>query len=199
MRLVRGLLGVIAGLLLLVSVALSVLRNIETSSRVLTMATSFASYAIVGYLLVLVILVLLVGKARKASLARLGAGLAVVGLLVHGWWLAPLYVGPGSGIHADLTVMTSNLEFGAGDPNTVVRAATDRHVDVLVLEEVTPFELKQLQDSGLSQLLPRSAGTPATSASGTMVFSRFPLRGVGAVSLTNGGLSVTVGAPKPFR
>lgn len=196
----RGLLGTVAVLVLLVSVLLTVLRNIETGSRLLAMATSFASYAVVGHLVALLVLLLLVRKARRARPWFLaGAALALVGLLLHGWWLAPLYVGPGNGKQTDLTVMTSNLELGAGDPNTVIRAATDRHVDVLVLEEVTPSELEHLQDGGLSELFPNSVGGPADSASGTMVFSTYPLRDKGALPLANGGLSVTVGAPKPFR
>lgn len=196
----RGLLGAFAGLLLAVSIVLSVLRTIGTDSRLLTMATSFASYAVVGFLLALVLLLLIVrsaGRARPWLLA--GVGLALVGVLLQGWWLAPLFVGPGSGKHTDLTVMTANLEFGGADPNTVVRTATDRHVDVLVLEEVTPAELTHLKAAGLSELLPSSVGTPATSASGTMVFSTYDLTDPAPLSLSNGGLSVTVKAPQPFR
>ena len=73
------------------------------------------------------------------------------------------------------------------------------YVDVLVLEEVTPPELRRLRDSGLSELLPHSVGKPATSAAGTMVFSTYPLSGQRPLPVSNGGLSVTVKAPKPFR
>jgi endonuclease/exonuclease/phosphatase (EEP) superfamily protein YafD len=196
----RVLFGVLAGLLLAVSVLLTVLRNIETGSRLLAMATSFASYAFLGYLLALLVLLLLVRKSGRARPWLLtGAGLALVGLVLHGWWLAPLFVGPGGGHRTDLTVMTANLEFGDGDPTTVVRAATDRHVDVLVLEEVTPSELTHLRAAGLSELLPKSAGVPTTSASGTMVFSTYDLTDEAPLPVANGGLSVTVKAPRPFR
>jgi endonuclease/exonuclease/phosphatase (EEP) superfamily protein YafD len=102
-------------------------------------------------------------------------------------------------VRSDLTVMSSNLRFGVGDPDTVVAAATDRKVDVLVLEEVTPTELAALDRAGLSQLLPNQVGRPATTASGTMVFSRYRLGSPNRVLVSNGGLSVEVAAPKPFR
>jgi len=199
-RTLRGLFGAFAGLLLVVSVLLTVLRSIETSSRLLSMATSFASYAVLGYAVALVILLLLVRKTQRARpMVLTGTVLASVGLLLHGWWLAPLFVGPGSGTRSDLTVMSANLQFGVGDPGTVVRTATDRHVDVLVLQEVTPTELTKLQDYGLSQLFPHSVGKPDPSAAGTMVFSTYPLRDQAPLDVSNGGLSVTVAAPKPFR
>ncbi|MGI9158053.1 MAG: endonuclease/exonuclease/phosphatase family protein [Marmoricola sp.] len=200
MRLLRVLLGGFAGLVLLVSVLLSVLRNVDTGVRPLAMATTFASYALVGYVLALVLLLLLVrraGRARPPVLA--GAVLAVAGVLVQGWWTAPLFVGNGGGTRVDLTVMTANLQFGEGDANTIVRTAVDQKVDVLVLEEVTFPEYAGLQRAGLTELLPNRVGEPEKSAAGTMVFSRYRLTDAGQVAVSNGGTAVTVGAPKPFR
>ncbi len=200
MRFLRVVSGGFAVLLLLVSVLLSVLRNLDSRVQLLAMATSFASYALVGYLLALVLLLLLVRKAGRArSWVAAGAVLALVGALFQGWWTAPLFVGNGGGKRVDLTVMTANLQYGEGDANTVVRTAVDRKVDVLVLEELTPPEFARLQQAGLTDLLSNQAGKPDPSAAGTMVFSRYPLSHATPIALSSGGLSVMVGAPKPFR
>ncbi len=181
---------------------LTVLRFVDTSARLPAMATSFASYAVLGFLLALVLLVVLVVLVRRAGRLRpvviAGLVLALAGVVAHGYWLAPLFAGA-SGARTDLVVMTSNLRFGDGDPNTVVRAAADQKVDVLVLEEVTPTELAALNRAGLDELLPHRAGEPASTAIGTMVFTHYPLRGAREIALGNGGLAVDVRAPRPFR
>jgi len=176
-----------------------VLRFVDTSARLPAMATSFASYALLGFLLALLLLLALVRRAgalRPVVIA--GLVLALVGLVAHGYWLSPLFVGE-SGDRTDLTVMTSNLRFGLGDPNTVVRSAAARKADVLVLEEVTPVELVALDRAGLAELLPHRVGQPANTAAGTMVFSRYRLRDPRALALVNGGVAVDVQAPQPFR
>jgi endonuclease/exonuclease/phosphatase family metal-dependent hydrolase len=178
---------------------LTVLRFVDSSARLPAMATSFASYAVLGFLLAMVLIVVLVRRAaRLRPVVVTGLVLALVGVVAHGYWLAPLFVGS-SGARTDLVVMTSNLRFGDGDPNTVVRAAADRKVDVLVLEEVTPTVLAALDRAGLAELLPHRAGEPASTASGTMVFSHYPLGGAGEIALGNGGLAVDVQAPRPFH
>ena len=98
-----------------------------------------------------------------------------------------------------LTVMTSNLEFGQGEAATVVNTVAQRHVDVLVLEEVTPYSLEQLHDAGLDDLLPHHEGQPAAYARGTMVFSHYRLGAARTLPLGNVGLDLTVRAPQPFR
>lgn len=195
----RGFLGVVAVLALAGAATLTTLRLVDTSSRLPAMATAFASYAVVGYLVAFLLLLLVVRRAGRARrLVAAGIVLALVGLVAHGYWLAPQVVG-GHGTRTDLTVMTSNLRFGTGDADTVVRTAADRKVDVLVLEEVTPIELAALDRAGLADLLPNRSGRPYTTASGTMVFSRWRLTAPSPVLVTNGGVAVDVGAPKPFR
>jgi endonuclease/exonuclease/phosphatase (EEP) superfamily protein YafD len=198
---VRGTFGVLATLVLVGSVLLSVLRSIDTGVRLLAMTTSFAAYAVLGFLVSLVVLVLLVRRARgRARLVVLGgSALALAGLLLNGYWLAPLYAGSGAGTKTDLTLMTFNLEYGQGDATTVVGTAVERKVDVLVLEEVTYREYQSLTRAGLAELLPHRAGKPDYSAAGTMVFSRYPLSGASRLQVSNGGLSVTVHAARPFR
>jgi endonuclease/exonuclease/phosphatase (EEP) superfamily protein YafD len=191
--------GVVAAVALAGAATLTVLRFVDTSARLPVMATSFASYAVLGFLLALVLLVVLVPRAgRLRPVVIAGLVLALVGAVAHGYWLAPLFAGA-SGARTDLVVMTSNLRFGLGDPNTVVRAVADGKVDVLVLEEVTPSELIALDRAGLAALLPHRAGEPVITAAGTMVFSRDRLRDARAIALGNGGIAVDVRAPRPFR
>ncbi len=179
--------------------ALTVLRLVDTSARLPALATSFASYAALGWLLALALLLMLLEHAgRHRPVVVAGSALALLGLVAHGCWAFPLFLG-GSGTSADVTVMTSNLRFGSGDPNAVVRGAADGRVDVLVLEEVTPTELVALDRAGLGELLPHRAGAAASTAEGTMVFSQYRLGNEGAVRLGNGGLVVDVAAPQPFR
>jgi endonuclease/exonuclease/phosphatase family metal-dependent hydrolase len=59
--------------------------------------------------------------------------------------------------------------------------------------------LAALDRAGLAELLPHRAGEPASTASGTMVFSHYPLGGAGEIALGNGGLAVDVQAPRPFH
>ena len=99
----------------------------------------------------------------------------MLGLAVQAWVLVPLFTGGGEERRSDLTVMTSNLQFGRGDTTAVVRVVAAEDVDVLVLEEVTPAGLAGLLDAGLAELLPHRRGKPVVTAAGTMVFSRYPL------------------------
>jgi endonuclease/exonuclease/phosphatase (EEP) superfamily protein YafD len=75
----------------------------------------------------------------------------------------------------DLVVMSSNLEYGGADARSVVTAAREHRVDVLVLVEVTPASLERLRIAGLYTLLPESAGQSSQGAGGTIIRSRVPM------------------------
>jgi endonuclease/exonuclease/phosphatase (EEP) superfamily protein YafD len=75
----------------------------------------------------------------------------------------------------DLVVMSANLEYGGADAHTLVRAARQHLVDVLVLLEITPAAVERLRLAGLNTLLPESAGRSSQDAAGTIVRSRLPL------------------------
>lgn len=200
MRWLRGFFGAVAVLLLSGSVALSVLRNLDSGVRLFAMVSAFASYAVVGYLLTLLITGLLLRKSRRCR-RSLWAGVvaSVLGLVVQGVWLAPQFRGDGKAHHADLTLLTANLQYGEADPAVLVRDAIDQKVDVLVLEEVTYAEYAGLKRAGLRDLLPYVAGRPDHSAAGTMVFSTYPLTDPHAIDISTGAVAVEVGAPAPFR
>ncbi len=124
--------------------------------------------------------------------------MAALGLAVQVWFLAPLYVGGATG-KPDVTVLTSNVEYGRGDAATVVRTVASDNVDVLVLEEVTPDGLDNLRSAGLGELLPHRRGVAARSAAGTMVLSRYRLGEERPFEIGNGAVDVVVAAPEPFR
>jgi endonuclease/exonuclease/phosphatase (EEP) superfamily protein YafD len=196
------LFAVLAGLVLAGLGALSVSRFLDTGLRLPVLMASFSSYAVLGYAgLLLACLVALVRSRRTPFVAvavAVVAGLAALGLVGQGWTLAPLFAGGAAG-EPDLTVMTSNLEFGRGDAATVVRTVASDEVDVLVLEEVTPGGLTRLLGAGLADLLPHRVGVPLAGAAGTMVFSGYPLAAPAPFRLANGGLDIEVAAPAPFR
>jgi endonuclease/exonuclease/phosphatase family metal-dependent hydrolase len=148
--------------------------------------------------LVLVICVFALRRAPRRWWVVAGAVIASLGLAVEAWVLVPLFVGGGDG-KSDLTVMTSNLQFGRGDTTAVVRAVAGEDVDILVLEEVTPKALDRLLEAGLAELLPHRGGEAVVGANGTMAFSRFPLTTSRPLQLGKGGVDVQVAAPEPFR
>ena len=57
--------------------------------------------------------------------------------------------------------MSANLEYGGADATSLVAAAREHRVDVLVLIEITPAAVKRLRAAGLDTLLPESVGDRA--------------------------------------
>jgi endonuclease/exonuclease/phosphatase (EEP) superfamily protein YafD len=74
-----------------------------------------------------------------------------------------------------IVTMTSNLRLGEADPAQVVGAVRNHHVDVLMLEELTPEEQTRLLAAGLATLLPFHVSDPRPNAEGTGLWSRYPL------------------------
>ena len=175
------------------------MRFVHTEMRWHVLLTSFSSYAVIGFLLVLVGCAVALRRAPRPWWLVLGAVVAGLGLAVQAWVLVPLFTGGGEDRRSDLTVMTSNLQFGRGDTTAVVRLVATEDVDVLVLEEVTPKGLDGLLAAGLAERLPHRIGKPVVTAAGTMVFSRYPLTTPRTLTLGKGGLDVRVAAPDPFR
>jgi endonuclease/exonuclease/phosphatase (EEP) superfamily protein YafD len=78
----------------------------------------------------------------------------------------------------DFVVMSANLEFGRADAQSLMTAAREHRVDVLVLIEITPAALTRLKAAGLDTLLPESVGESSQAAGGTIIRSRFPMTSV---------------------
>lgn len=182
---VRRTVAVLAGLALAAGLVLTGLRLAGGDTRQVAWGQAFAPWAIPAYavavLLASGLLALLVRSGRTSVRRTVLAclGVALVGLVLHVVWVAPMYVGSAAEPDEDtLTVMTANLRLGEAEPEDVVAAAADDDVDLLVVQEITPEALDGLERSGIAALLPHRGGTPGPGATGTMAFSRTPVAAV---------------------
>lgn len=190
LRLLVGL--VVAGLLggALAVTAMRVLQP-DTDLGVLLAALSPLAFAAYTFVAVLV----LVRAVRRRGVALLVLVVALAGVGLHGWWLAPLYTGaappPATGTER-FVVMSANVEgvTGAG-ARDVVRVASDRRVDALALLEVTPDALASLDDAGLATVFPHRVGDD-DGIVGTLLLSRTPLGPPTRVGTRQGSLVVDV-------
>jgi endonuclease/exonuclease/phosphatase family metal-dependent hydrolase len=189
MRLRSLLLRVVAVALLGAALLLTTARIVQPDEAPWPLLVAFTPLALAPYL-VAALLVLGPALGRRRGAVVLLA-LAVAGVAVHLWWLAPLLTGgrpaPAAGSEP-LTVMFLSMDAGRADPRQVVAAAADRDVDVLGLGEVTADALAALQGAGLVAQFPHRAGLAGPGATGTMLFSRHPV--VKASSLPTGYGSV---------
>lgn len=175
-RVLARTLGLAAGL---GAAALTVARLSGSTWRPAVVLQAFAPWAIPAYAVLGLLLVVLVVRGDR----RWGVALvvAVAGLALHVWWVAPLFVGtaptaaPGG---VRLTVMTSNIEYGHGDVSVIADAVRDHDVDLLAVEEITPDALRRLERTGALAGLPYRLGGTDRTLHGTMVFSRTPVTDV---------------------
>jgi endonuclease/exonuclease/phosphatase (EEP) superfamily protein YafD len=114
-------------------------------------------------------------------------GLAVATAIALVAVVAPrAFGGPNPGSGPPLHVLSSNMKIGGGDPETIVRLARIHRTDVLALEEYTPWAQHRLATAGISALFPYSAQTPMEGATGSAIFSRYPLSNTGYRPLAGG-------------
>ena len=140
----------------------------RSSARPLVLAASGAPY---------LMCCALVGVLAFAAL-RVWAGAAVAAALVAAavWTQLPLYVGASNaGDGPELTVMQANLLFEGADPGALVDEIRAREVTVLTVNELTPAALDDLTRAGLDQLLPHRYVSPGRTATGTGIWSSYPL------------------------
>ena len=138
-------------------------------------------------------LALAVGSPYLVLGALAGAALFAVARQVSGWigfgsclailaWSvlvhAPLFVGDDVPAGRDVVVMTANLRLGGADPASVVAAVRAQHVQVLMLEEVTPEETAALDAAGIGTLLPHAKVIAGNASYGTGLLSRYRLSAV---------------------
>ena len=166
----------VLALLVLPALGLTLVRVLQPGGGLAVRAVSFTPLALPLYLIAL-LLVLVRAFAARGSGTRPWTWTAlalVAGAAVHAWWLSPQFIGDAPAAEAPgqpLTVMTLNLKEGAADPPRVVETAAEQRVDVLVLEEITPAALRQLERYGIAQAFPYRVGEPAEARGGTMVLS----------------------------
>ena len=160
--------------LLVPSVAATLLRVLPPTDDTGAMLASFVPYGLLTYVLaLLLLLVALVRSHRRAPLTLLTV--VVAGLTcLHLSWLAPFFVpdhrpvvGP------SFTLYTQNVHLGEADTTRMAEVASG--ADVVVLEETTQAFLTRLQTSAWDARFPYAVGDLTGSPSDTTVFSRFPL------------------------
>ncbi|MFA6299327.1 MAG: endonuclease/exonuclease/phosphatase family protein [Nocardioides sp.] len=183
---------------LLPAVALSAVRLVEPDQARAIQLQAFTPFGLLLYAVGLVLL--LAGMARGVAARRLlvvPVVLALAGLGLHGWWVAPLVSGDEPGPAADgdeVVVLTANLFAGRGDAVQLVERASEEHVDVLVVSEVTERAVLDMEAVGLDEVFPYRAGEAGSSVEGTMVFSREPIEVVETLDTLLGGLRTRTGA-----
>jgi endonuclease/exonuclease/phosphatase family metal-dependent hydrolase len=128
----------------------------------------------------------------------LGAAVALVAAATLAVCVLPRAVagdrGPQDGVR--MTVMTSNVQFGGADPETIVRLVRDHDVAVLAMQEFTPAMQTRLAEAGMDTLLPYTSLAAEWGADGSAVYSRFPIGAAGA-RRNGGGFMQAYGTVQP--
>lgn len=190
------LVGLVVVLVLVPAGALTVARIVQPPGGAWVRLVAFTPYAFALYATALVLLVVAWSRSRGPWRPVTGTCtlVAVAGVVMHGFWLAPAYVGSAEPAASGdrLRVMTANLMLGQAAPSQVVEVAVEEDVDVLVLQEVDDRSLARMRAAGLDDVFAHSAGEPAAGASGTVVLARRPVRQVTALDTGFGGYQVVV-------
>ncbi|MCA2217254.1 endonuclease/exonuclease/phosphatase family protein [Jidongwangia harbinensis] len=128
----------------------------------------------------------------------LAAAVAVVAAAILAVSVLPRAVagdrGPQTGV--ELRVLTANVLFGGADPETLVRLVRENDVAVLAMQEFTPGMQSRLTATGMDDLLPHRSVAVEFGASGSAVYSRFPITGGGA-RRNGGGFLQSYGTIQP--
>ena len=163
------MLAVVVAVVLLLVAAVGLVAHFRAPGRGWMLGVSaFSPYLMLAAPLAVLVL--------AASREWLGTVIALVVTAVAVSTQASLYTSSDPPAHAaTLVAMTSNLRLGSADPASVVAAARRHNVDVLMLQELTPEEQQRLETAGLDGLLPYHVSDPRSSATGTGLWSRYPL------------------------
>ena len=112
---------------------------------------------------------------------------ALVVTVVLGTFFVPrAFGGPDPGKGPTLRVMSSNMDIGAADPQTIVNLIRTQRIDLIGFDEFTPQAQRRLSAAGLTTLLPFNATHPLDGATGSAIYSRFPLSQAGYQLLAGG-------------
>lgn len=136
-----------------------------------------------------------------ALAARRWAAAAVAGLVAFGLAVCVLPralpnidKGPSTGV--ELRVMTANMLFGGADPAEIVRLVRENDIAVLAVQEFTASGESALAAAGLGELLPHHRSAAESGASGSGLYSRFPLTDPGS-RRNDGGFLQAYGTIQP--
>lgn len=183
--------------LALPALTLTVARVVQPGGTSGIAAVAFAPWALPLYTAVLVLAAVRLGVVRRArDLALPVALVAVAGLGAHGWWYAPQVTGanpPPADGSRPLVVMSANLLLGTSGADGLLRLVEHERPDLLVVQEVTPALLADLDRAGLGELLPHRVGEPGDGAAGTMAFGRTELEEPARLGTSLGSWAFTMG------
>jgi endonuclease/exonuclease/phosphatase (EEP) superfamily protein YafD len=167
-KVVRVGFNVLAWFATFVGVAGVALHFSRSSSRMLVLAASGAPYLMSSALVGVV--------AFAAMRHRAGAGAAIVVVATAIGTQVPLYVGHSrDGDGPTVVAMQANLLFDGADPAAFVEQVRARNIAVLTVDELTRKAVEDLGRAGLDQLLPHRYLAPGKTASGTGIWSIYPL------------------------
>ena len=184
--------------LLLPALLFTFTRIVEPHGGFWIKVEAFTPLGLALYAVALVLLVVRLVVLRRWRTAALPVALAALaGLCLHAWWYAPQVTGanppPAAGATTTV-VLTANLLFGRADGIELVREASEADVDLLVVQEINPAVLADMDRAGLPDLLPYRVGSPGPGAAGTMAFSRVELSDAAPVPTYFGGWTFRMGA-----
>lgn len=77
-----------------------------------------------------------------------------------------------------LTILSTNVYVGQGDPKTIVELVDRYDVDLLVVQELTPKFARKLRQAGIDRRLPETIAEVSQGPGGGGIYSRLPLRGI---------------------
>ncbi|WP_329415578.1 endonuclease/exonuclease/phosphatase family protein [Nocardia vinacea] len=138
-----------------------------SGSRILVLAASGAPYLMSSALVGVV--------AFVAMRHRSGSAVASIVVAAAMWTQAPLYIGRFGDDGHSVRVMQANLLFDGADPRALVDEVRARNIAVLTVNELTPAAVEALSGAGLDQLLPHRYLSPGRTATGTGIWSSYPL------------------------
>ncbi|MFD6396602.1 endonuclease/exonuclease/phosphatase family protein [Nocardia sp. NPDC060249] len=166
-QVVRVGVRVLAGAATVIGAAGVALHFLRWPVEPLVLAASGAPYLMSGAVL---------GVAGFAATRQwIATGVAVV---VAGAGIAtqvPLYVAHNGGPGQAIVAMQANLLFDGADPRAIVDQVRARDIAILTVNELTRAAVESLSHAGLDELLPHRYLAPGQTASGTGIWSRFPL------------------------
>lgn len=135
--------------------------------QLLVLAASGAPYLMCGAV---------IGALAFAAIRQwIATGVAVVVAAVGLATQAPLYVENTGGDGYPIVAMQANLLFDGADPTALVDLVRSRDIAILTVNELTRAGVDELTRAGLDGLLPHRYLAPGQTASGTGIWSRFPL------------------------
>lgn len=117
-----------------------------------------------------VLLALLARKWLIAAIAVVAAAVLAVCVLPRA---LPSDRGPAGGVR--INVLTINVFLGAADPAAIVKLVRDNDVAVLAVQEFTPGSRAGLTAAGLDELMPYQALAEEPGATGSGLYSRYPM------------------------